>query len=175
MEKYKLKFRTDHKNRAKPTQIMTGDNVLLKQHKHDKLTTRYDPKPWEVKERKGDSAIIQRGEKRILRCTSQIEMITEGTISRWIDEDEDGDDSYGGNLSHSQRSGEHENRSRGTSSEGEIQLGDRDERNEEEALTTRRSRRTTRRPLRYQDGVDDTESDEEGATGDGGHETIRQN
>ncbi|KAG0720537.1 hypothetical protein GWK47_048318 [Chionoecetes opilio] len=155
------------KNRAKPTQIMPGNRVLLKQHKHDKLTTRYDPKPWEVKERRGYSAITQRGEKRILGSTSHMKMIREGTISRWIEEDEDGDDPYDGHLSHSQRLGEHENRQRGTSGEGEIQQGERDEGNEEESLTTRRPRRTTRRPLRYQDGANDSDNDEEGATGDG--------
>ncbi|KAG0724865.1 hypothetical protein GWK47_039731 [Chionoecetes opilio] len=177
MEKYKLKLRTDTKNRAKPTQIMPGDKVFLKQHKHDKLTTRYDPKPWEVKERRGDSAIFLRGEKRILRSTSQMKMIPEETISRWIEEDEDGYDPYDGHLSHSQRTrlGEHENRQRGTSGEGEIQQCERDEGNEEETLATRRPRRTTRRPLRYQDRADDSDNDEEGATGDAGHETIRQN
>ncbi|KAG0698429.1 hypothetical protein GWK47_002979 [Chionoecetes opilio] len=102
-EKYKLKLGTDHKNRAKPTQIMTGDKVLLKQHKHDKLTTRYDPKPWEVKERRGDSAIIQRGEKQILRSTSQMKMIPEGTISRWIDEDEDQESMKTDNAEHRAR------------------------------------------------------------------------
>ncbi|KAG0722047.1 hypothetical protein GWK47_045197 [Chionoecetes opilio] len=89
-----------------------------------------------------------------------MKMIPEGTISRWIEEDEDGDDPYDGHLSHSQRLGEHENRQCGTSGEGEIQQGERDEGNEEEALTTRRPRRTTRRPLRYQDGADDSDNDE---------------
>ncbi|KAG0726828.1 hypothetical protein GWK47_035816 [Chionoecetes opilio] len=37
-----------------------------------------------------------------------MKMIPEGTISRWIEEDEDGDDPYDGHLSHSQRLGEHE-------------------------------------------------------------------
>ncbi|KAK4328255.1 hypothetical protein Pmani_001373 [Petrolisthes manimaculis] len=48
LEKDKLKLRTDNKTRAKPTRIVTGDKVLLRQHKQDNLTTKYDPIPWEV-------------------------------------------------------------------------------------------------------------------------------
>ena len=52
--------------------------MLLKQHKHDKLSTKLDPKPQEVNEWSSDSAIIQRGEKKILRSTSQMKTIPKG-------------------------------------------------------------------------------------------------
>ncbi|KAG7159219.1 hypothetical protein Hamer_G016613 [Homarus americanus] len=73
-EKEKLKLRTDNRNKSKPAELRPTDQVLLKQTKKDKLSTNYDSKPWTVSERRGDSAILQRGPKKILRSTAQTGM-----------------------------------------------------------------------------------------------------
>ncbi|KAG7157978.1 hypothetical protein Hamer_G014844 [Homarus americanus] len=54
-EKEKLKLRTDNRNKSKLAELRPTDQVLLKQTKKDKLSTNYDPKPWTVSERRGDS------------------------------------------------------------------------------------------------------------------------
>ena len=51
----------DKRTRASPSDVKPGDQVLLQQAKQNKLSTRYDPKPYTVLERKGTSLILQRG------------------------------------------------------------------------------------------------------------------
>ncbi|KAK3737959.1 hypothetical protein QZH41_001659, partial [Actinostola sp. cb2023] len=63
--KQRMKSYVDKKNNAVPSDIQTGDKVLLQQARHNKLTTRYDPKPYMVLERRGPSVILQRENGRM--------------------------------------------------------------------------------------------------------------
>ncbi|KAG7161764.1 hypothetical protein Hamer_G007407 [Homarus americanus] len=74
-EKRRNKLRTDNRNKSKLAELRPTDQVLLKQTKKDKLSTNYDHKPWAISERRGDSAILQRGPKKILRSTSQMRRV----------------------------------------------------------------------------------------------------
>lgn len=49
----------DKRNRACPSDIKSGDKVLLQQARQNKLSTRYDPEPYTVLERRGPSLILQ--------------------------------------------------------------------------------------------------------------------
>ena len=64
--KYRAKAYADQRSRASPSDIKTGDRVLLKQARQTKMSTRYDSRRYRVIERSGSSLILQRGEGRVL-------------------------------------------------------------------------------------------------------------
>ena len=53
--KQRMAVHTDAKKKAKPSVVEVGDKVLLQQNHQDKLSTRYDPNPYIVIERRGPS------------------------------------------------------------------------------------------------------------------------
>ena len=60
--KQRMKAYADKRNRASPSDIASGDKVLLKQSRQSKLSTLYDPDPFTVLERRRPSLILQRGD-----------------------------------------------------------------------------------------------------------------
>ena len=77
----------DKRNRASPPDIKGGDKVLLRQAKQSKLSTRYDPNPYTVLERKGPSLILRRGKGRVfLRNVSHVCNLKQNTA---VQEEED--------------------------------------------------------------------------------------
>ena len=78
--KQKIKAYADKRNRASPSDIKPGDQVLLQQAKQNKLSTRYDPKPYTVLERKGPSLILQRGRGPVcMRNVSRVRKLHQTT------------------------------------------------------------------------------------------------
>ena len=63
--KQRTKVYADRRNRATPSDIKAGDKVLLQQAAQNKLSTRFDPNPYTVLERKGPSLILQQGGGRV--------------------------------------------------------------------------------------------------------------
>ena len=49
----KMKENADRSRRASPLTLKRGDIVLVRQRKHNKFTTRFDPRPFEVVRKKG--------------------------------------------------------------------------------------------------------------------------
>jgi len=60
MMKAKMKAYADEQSHAKPSDLAPGDTVLLKQPKQNKLSTPFDPRPYQVETTKG-SMITARG------------------------------------------------------------------------------------------------------------------
>ncbi|PFX34699.1 Uncharacterized protein K02A2.6 [Stylophora pistillata] len=63
--KQHTKVYADKRNRASPSDIKSGDKVLLQQAWQNKLSTLYDPQPYTVLERKGPSLILQQRNGRV--------------------------------------------------------------------------------------------------------------
>ena len=53
--------------RAAESDVAEGDKVLLLQRKQNKLSTTYDPDPYNVVSKKGDLVVIERGETHLKR------------------------------------------------------------------------------------------------------------
>ena len=51
--------------RAAESDIAEGDKVLLLKRKQKKLSTKYDPDPYNVVSKKGDLVVIERGETQL--------------------------------------------------------------------------------------------------------------
>ena len=72
-KKQKMASYTDVKRRAKTSNIKVGDTVLLRQHKKNKLSTAYDPRPYKVTGRRGPSLLLQRhNQSPIMRNASHV-------------------------------------------------------------------------------------------------------
>ena len=85
--KQNTKAYADKKNRASPSDIKPGDKVLVQQERQNKLSTRYDPKPYTVLERKGPSLILQQGEGTVfMRNVSHVHKLHQSTVAQ--DEDD---------------------------------------------------------------------------------------
>ena len=66
-----MKEYADRKNYVKPSDIRVGDTVLVKRdNSYRKSLTPYDPKPYEVTERKGSMVTASSGEKVVTRNSS---------------------------------------------------------------------------------------------------------
>ena len=65
----------DKRHRATPSGIHQGDQVLLLQNRQNKLTTRYDPRPFTVVKRKGVSVELARGRARLFRNVSMVKKV----------------------------------------------------------------------------------------------------
>ena len=75
-----IKAYADKRNRASPSDIKPGDQVLLQQAKQNKLSMRYNPKPYTVLERKGPSLILQRGSGPVcMRNVSRVHKLHQTT------------------------------------------------------------------------------------------------
>ena len=62
-KKIKAKTYADERRDAQPNDLQTGDQVLLKKKKSDKLSAKFESEPYEIVEKKGNSVVIQSPEK----------------------------------------------------------------------------------------------------------------
>lgn len=58
------------KNNARKSNLTVGDNVLVKQPKENKLSTPFDPKPYQITDKKGTMVTAAREGKSITRNTT---------------------------------------------------------------------------------------------------------
>eukprot|EP00112_Aurelia_sp_Birch-Aquarium-sp1_P007113 Seg1776.5 transcript_id=Seg1776.5/GoldUCD/mRNA.D3Y31 product="hypothetical protein" protein_id=Seg1776.5/GoldUCD/D3Y31 len=65
-----MKDRADEKSRAKNSEIVVGDTILVRQTKENKLSTRYNPKPYKVVTRRGSRITVLRNGHFITRNIS---------------------------------------------------------------------------------------------------------
>ena len=64
--KEKMKMNADKFNHAKEHTILIGDTVLVRQQKKNKLSTRFDPEPYQVTRVKGTMVTLFNKEHFIL-------------------------------------------------------------------------------------------------------------
>ncbi|XP_022795609.1 uncharacterized protein K02A2.6-like [Stylophora pistillata] len=62
-KKIKAKTYADERRGAQPNDLQTGDQVLLKKKKSDKLLAKFESEPYEIIEKKGNSVVAQSPEK----------------------------------------------------------------------------------------------------------------
>jgi len=79
LRKSKAKSYMDKWHKATPSDICQGDQVLLLQKRQNKLTTRYDPRPFAVVRKKGVSIELARGGTRLFRNVSMVKKVIPGT------------------------------------------------------------------------------------------------
>ena len=88
--KQKMAVFTDKKRKAKPSNVSTGDRVLLQQRKRDKLSTRFDSKPYTVVKKCGVSVVLKRsGEPPIMRNISLVHKMPDKQIFPQGEDDTD--------------------------------------------------------------------------------------
>lgn len=75
-----MKQLADDRNRAKDSEIQTGDRVLIRQPQSNKFTTPYEPTPYEVVHCKGSMITAQRGDRKITRNTTFFKKIPPAPI-----------------------------------------------------------------------------------------------
>ena len=92
--KYKanMKSKTDTKFHAKDSDVKEGDDVIVLQQRGNKFDTRYDPRPWKVKIRRGESVIIERHGKKTMRHLSQVRKLAKSTPHSELSDLDDLDD-----------------------------------------------------------------------------------
>ncbi len=94
--KQKMQQYSDKKNRAQPSAVKEGDMVLLKQPKTNKLSTSFDPNPYQVVKRHGSSVLIQRGNDpaimRNVSLTRKVEKSVDQQHANNSDEEDDIDE-----------------------------------------------------------------------------------
>lgn len=85
-----MKEHADTKRRAYPSQVKVGDTVLTKQNK---LSTRFDPVPFEVVRKKGTMITASRNGKYITRNASHFKVIDPSLSNtrQAVDSEEDDD------------------------------------------------------------------------------------
>ena len=71
----------DKHHKATPSNICQGDQVLLLQKRANKLTTRYDPRPFTVVSKKGVSVELARGQARLFRNVSMVKKVNKATVN----------------------------------------------------------------------------------------------
>ena len=76
LAKAKMKDHADEKSRAKTSDIVVGDIVLVRQSKENKLSTRYDPKPYKVVKRRGSRITVLKNGHYITRNISFFKKFT---------------------------------------------------------------------------------------------------
>ena len=81
LRKSKANEYMDKRNKATPSNICQGDQVLLLQKRTNKLTTRYDPRPFTVVSKKGVSVELARGQARLFRNVSMLKKINKATVN----------------------------------------------------------------------------------------------
>ena len=91
----KLKMRTyaDARRHTKPCHLQTGDAVLVKQRRRNKLTPPFCPTPYQVTARKGSMITAERGHHQITRNSSHFKPVMGDVPSPLLaEEGEDEDD-----------------------------------------------------------------------------------
>ena len=86
--KVKMKMYADTRARAKTSTIKVGDIVLARQRKYNKLSTRFDPVPFQVVRLNGTKVTACRNGKYITRNVSHFKVID----AEIQDDDEEEDD-----------------------------------------------------------------------------------
>ena len=81
LRKSKAKEYMDKRHKATPSNICQGDQVLLLQKRANKLTTRYDPRPFTVVSKKGVSVELARGQARLFRNVSMVKKVNKATVN----------------------------------------------------------------------------------------------
>ena len=66
----KEKQYADNRRHVRPSNIKIGDQVLVKQRKHNKLATNFSPKPYTVIAIKGSKVVAENKDHRITRNSS---------------------------------------------------------------------------------------------------------
>ena len=79
--KTKAKEYMDKRHRAAPSNIREGDRVLLLQKRTNKLTPKYDPRPFTVVKRKGVSVALARGQARLFRNVSLVKKVNSAMMN----------------------------------------------------------------------------------------------
>ena len=91
--KTKMKQYADSRRKAKDTVIEVGDTVLLRQKKHTKFSTKFDPSPFKVTRKKGTMIIALRNGKYVTRNASLFKKVNLRSFQEEEEEsDEDKDD-----------------------------------------------------------------------------------
>ena len=89
-QKSKSKSYADSWRGARPSEVLPGDQVLVQQEKRDKLSTRFNPTPYTVVSKHGNSLIVQSQEgAQYSRNTAHVKKLLqhetpsmqEGTVS----------------------------------------------------------------------------------------------
>lgn len=75
LRKSKAKAYMDRHHKATPSDIRQGDQVLLLQKRQNKLTTRYDPRPFTVVRKEGVSVELARGQARLFRNVYMVKKV----------------------------------------------------------------------------------------------------
>ena len=75
LQKQKMKIYADQKGNAQERKITPGEVVLMKQHKQNKLSTPYNPKPFVVKETKGSMITASNGSDTVTRNSSHFKVV----------------------------------------------------------------------------------------------------
>lgn len=97
--KFKMRTYADARRHTQPCNLQTGDAVLVKQQRKNKLTPPFCPRPYQVTARKGSMVTAGRGDHRITRNSSHFKSVTGDVPSPLLaDEGEEDDDiEEGGN------------------------------------------------------------------------------
>ena len=74
-KKLKMKLYADERNHVKKSNMTAGDNVLVKQQKDNKLSTHFDPKPCQIKDKNWTLVTAEREVKSISRNSSIVKPI----------------------------------------------------------------------------------------------------
>ena len=87
--KDKMKKDADIRRRATPSDLKVGDKVLVRQRRRTKFSTRFDPRPFEVTERKGTMVTARRDNNYITRNVSMFKKILAASQGASQEESED--------------------------------------------------------------------------------------
>ena len=91
VSKMKMKTFADQRRHTRDSDIRTGDHVLVKQRKRNKLTPLYDPHPYTVVKKRGSLMVARRGNHFVTRNSSffkpvQIDVTSEEEEEEEVDE-----------------------------------------------------------------------------------------
>ena len=75
-EKNRMKAAADEKTHAREHSIKSGDTVLVRQQKQNKLSTPFNPKPFIVEEKKATMITALNGSESLTRNSSQFKVIS---------------------------------------------------------------------------------------------------
>ena len=78
--KSQMKENADRARRAKPSDLKSGDTVLVRQKKVNKLSTNFCPKPYRVTERKGSRVTVSRNGHFITRNVSHFKVLPDDKV-----------------------------------------------------------------------------------------------
>ena len=94
--KLATKLYADAKRHTKQSDMKIGDTVLAKQRRQNKLTPKYNPKPYIITNKKGSCITAKRGHDRIIRNSSFFKRInipqTHADKDEFASDDEEGED-----------------------------------------------------------------------------------